>query len=458
MFTQYLDCTIEIQPRTGDSYPFSIHAPGGDARNTFQLPNNDQNFQASIAKLANLSAREDDLIGIGQKLFELLFQGRTKEILARSQGVLQPGQGLRIVLRGADDPDFATLPWEFLYDPDQGPLVMLDAPIVRYLPQSSVIPTLKTTLPLKVLLTSAQPKGLAPINVASEIGEIQSALAELEQHGLVQLVVEPHLTRSAFQRLLRQGFHIWHFAGHGGFKPDGTTSVLYFEDAEGDAEWSSAMELGILLNRSGIRLIVLDACESGRLATEPFRTLAPSLIRAQIPAVIAMQFKFPDHAASAFAGELYRALAEGFPIDACVTEGRKAVMAAVGLGRPDWGIPVVYTRAPDGKLFDLPEQATQSTPSAIKVQPAPPTTDVDEQAEELAALQEQLRQMQRRLWNLENQAARYGFRTPPDIATEITDLNGLRDKDGKLLLDRYGKVIREGEIEVLKRKIAELQG
>ena len=52
--------------------------------------------------------------------------------------------------------------------------------------------------------------------------------------------------------------------------------------------------------------------------------------------------------------EFYRALAQGFPIDACVTEGRKAVMNATGLGSADWGIPVVYTRAHDGRLFELP--------------------------------------------------------------------------------------------------------
>ena len=56
----------------------------------------------------------------------------------------------------------------------------------------------------------------------------------------------------------------------------------------------------------------------------------------------------------AFAGEFYHALANGVPIDACVTEGRRAVMNTTGLGRPDWGIPTVYTRARDGRLFELP--------------------------------------------------------------------------------------------------------
>src|SRR5262249_29190926 len=105
--------------------------------------------------------------------------------------------------------------------------------------------------------------------------------------------------------------------------------------------------------------------------TDPFRNAAPALIRAQIPAVVAMQFTVPEEATRAFATEFYRALAEGFPIDACVTEGRKAVMNATGLGRADWGIPVVYTRAQDGKLFELPQ--TDHRPPTTDHRP--PTTD-----------------------------------------------------------------------------------
>ena len=354
MFNQYLDCEIEIQPRSGASYPFSIHAPGGDARGQLSLPASEE-FRALEAKLASLQANEDKLTQIGQHLFAALFQGAIKDVLVRTQGRLQPHQGMRIVLNIAPgEQAIGALPWEFLYDPDQGPLAMLDTSIVRYLQQSALIPTLKIALPLKILLTGAQPQDMSPILVERELEEVAAALAGLIGQGRVQLAVEPHLRRDRFQQLLRQGFHIWHFVGHGGFRSDGRTAALAFEDASGDCEWASATELGILLNRNSVRLIVLNACESGRLATEPFRSLAPALIRGQIPAVIAMQFEVPDVAARAFAGEFYQALAEGFPIDACVTEGRKAVMGAVGLGRADWGIPVVYTRAPDGRLFELP--------------------------------------------------------------------------------------------------------
>lgn len=438
MFNEYLDCEIEIQPHNGTTYPFSIRAPGGDARGQLSLPAG-EDYQALAGKLGSLQANEEELTQIGQLLFAALFQGPVKDVLVRTQGRLQPGQGMRLILNIAPgEQAIGAMPWEFLYDPDQGPLAMLDTPIVRYLQQSTLIPTLKTNLPLKILLTGAQPKDMKPLKVERELDEIKVALGELIDQGRVQLVVEPHLRRDRFQQILRQGFHIWHFVGHGGFRSDGKTAALAFEDANGDCEWASAMELGILLNRSSVRLIVLNACESGRLATEPFRTLAPALIRGQVPAVIAMQFEVPDAAARAFAGEFYRALAEGFPIDACVTEGRKAVMGAVGLGRADWGIPVVYTRAPDGKLFDLPAPAP--------VQPLEPARQpvdhadwqADVRATEIAGIQDQLKMKNRVLQQRQLQAAKKGINTEPEIKIEIEDLNR--------------------EIAQLKRRLQELGG
>jgi hypothetical protein len=427
MFTEYLDCKIEIQPRSGDVFPFSVSAPGGDARGALRLPTGDPTYQELAEQLANLTADEEALIQIGQTLFNALFQGQSKEVLLRSQGVLKEGQGLRIVLNiAATEQEVGALPWEFLYDPDMGPLVMLDTPIVRYLQQSALIPKLKTDLPLKVLLTGAQPGDQAPIGVERELREVKAALATLEQQRRMQVVVEPHLSRSKLQQLLRQGFHVWHFAGHGGFSGANKNGALAFEDAQGDLEWASALELGILLNRSSVRLIVLDACQSGQLAVEPFRGIAPALIRAQVPAVIAMQFTIPDKTARAFAAEFYQALAEGFPIDACVTEGRKAVMGEVGLGRPDWGIPVVYTRAADGKLFDLlaatamPMTATPA-PAIDKQTSTPVDISVDDRATRIGDLRQLIRTKRRYLQELEMQRATMGTYTPPMISMGITD-------------------------------------
>jgi hypothetical protein len=444
MFKDYALFDIRIRGIDREHSTVEVHSElGGDANGAFVSPTNVSAYPQYIARLQRLDTDEDMLVDLGQLLFLSIFSSRIKEVYTRSQGKLAPDQGLR--LRFDIDPalsSIAAMPWEFLYDPDQGPLVMLDAPIVRYLSQQSPPPVLKTPLPLKVLLTGA----VTPPepNVKLELEAAHDALAQLEKNGHIQIEVEEHLTRAKFQRLLRSGFHIWHFVGHGSLSRDGTSGSLLFEDSTGSAEAVSARELGILLNRSGLQLIVLDACSSAELTTDAYRSVAPALVHAQIPAVIAMQFTMPQDATRAFAGELYRALAEGFPIDACVNEGRKAVVGATGLLNPDWGIPVVYTRAPDGKLFDLPTRTSKITlplsdepqrdhlainvtevdttiSGTTSARPANSSLDY-EHAEELETLRELIHINRRRLLYRHRQAARYGITADPVITMEIADI------------------------------------
>jgi CHAT domain len=479
MFKDYALFDIRIRGIDPEHSTVEVHSElGGDANGAFVAPTNVAAYPEYIARLQRLDTDEDMLVDLGQILFAAIFSSRIKEVYTRSQGKLAPDQGLR--LRFDIDPALsaiAAMPWEFLYDPDQGPLVMLDAPIVRYISQQAAPPALKTALPLKVLLTGA----VTPpeLNIKLELDEVRGALKHLEQQGNVQIEVEEHLTRAKFQRLLRAGFHVWHFVGHGARSRDGASGTLLFEDPTGSPEAVSARELGILLNRSGLQLIVLDACNSAELTTDAYRSVAPALIRAQVGAVIAMQFKIPQEATPAFAGELYRTLAEGYPIDACVTEGRKAVVGATGLRNPDWGIPVVYTRAPDGKLFELPtvQLATPANTltapptsganviigsgntlkdgSAINIDSVGNTSTIGSNAEQERAgqieyLQNLIYQKKRRLQQLKLQAARYGINVQPEIATEIEDLEGYKDYRGNLL--------RPGEIAKLESELKGLGG
>ncbi len=350
MLRTYLDFEIRISEFDETSYTINVRGPGGEAHGTFISPTQAPSCQLLLQRLSQLNTTEAELAELGEIFFRSLFQGGIKDVYTRSQGFLKADQGLRLRFTiDALSSQLALLPWEFLNDPDQGPLAMLDMPVVRYVEHQSVLPTLDTPLPLRVLLTSAQPPGEA--SVEHELNEVESALRGLGKH--VQITVEPHLTSSKLQQHLRSGFHIWHFAGRGGFMPDDTAGYLLFEDETDGVEQVSARQLRVLLNRSGLRLVVLDACESTQLTVKPFHTIAPLLVRAQIPAVVAMQLSVPDAVTRVFAREFYTALAEGLPIDACVTEGRRAVLGLVGLRHPDWGIPVVYTRVLDGQLFTM---------------------------------------------------------------------------------------------------------
>jgi hypothetical protein len=79
-----------------------------------------------------------------------------------------------------------------------------------------------------------------------------------------------------------------------------------------------------------------------------------------------MQYSMYDDTAIKFSREFYRTLAVGLPIDTAVSEARRAIYMDCGVERRDWGIPVLFTRAPDGVILKLTE------PIAIPEKPITP--------------------------------------------------------------------------------------
>jgi tetratricopeptide (TPR) repeat protein len=73
-----------------------------------------------------------------------------------------------------------------------------------------------------------------------------------------------------------------------------------------------------------------------------------------LPAVIAMQGEISDAAAIIFSRTFYQQLAAGEPIDAAVTEGRRAILSE-GRGSLEWAIPVLFMRTPTGELYPQEE-------------------------------------------------------------------------------------------------------
>lgn len=86
-----------------------------------------------------------------------------------------------------------------------------------------------------------------------------------------------------------------------------------------------------------------------------------------------MQFEITDVAAQLFSQDFYAALADNYPIDAALAQARLGVFASDN--DVEWGTPVLYLRARDGRIFDLPP-ATAVTPVAgaahAPVLPPPP--------------------------------------------------------------------------------------
>jgi len=115
----------------------------------------------------------------------------------------------------------------------------------------------------------------------------------------------------------------------------------------GGTERLAATEAARMLRRYGANLIVLNACET---ATGTWAGLAPALVRAEIPAVVAMQWPIEDQAAIRFSRSFYRTLSMGRTIDECVAEGRLGASAAHS-DPNDWAAPVLFLRSLSGQLW-----------------------------------------------------------------------------------------------------------
>jgi hypothetical protein len=363
---EYLDFDIWIDQKAEGLYRAKAWSGAGfEATETFSLPAGLAGGEALYAGGGSLRGRAAPDGGAdgaspeqaGGELFRTVFQG---ELLKAFQGCLakaRSGPGLRIRLRLNDVPQLAELPWEYLYDAEGQGFLALSArtPVVRYLELSEGLDTLLVEPPLRVLAVISTPKGYRELAEADEEWRrLGAALEPLLHGGLIEV---ERLERSTFETLearLRAGppVHILHFVGHGGFSEIRGEGVLVFEDENGNGVPVGGPSLAYLLqDHPSLRLAVLNACNGARASREDtFAGTAQVLVQHGIPAVIAMQSEVMDETACGFAEKLYRGLAAGLPVDACVGEVRRALAAE---RNPEWGTPALYLRATDGRLFAL---------------------------------------------------------------------------------------------------------
>jgi hypothetical protein len=293
----------------------------------------------------------------GGELFRAVFQG---ELLKAFQGCLtkaRGGPGLRIRLRLNDVPHLAGLPWEYLYDAEGRGFLALSGrtPVVRYLELSEGLDTLLVEPPLRILAVISTPQGYRELAEAdAEWQRLVAALRPLLKSGLIEVERLERSTSAALEARLRTGqpVHVFHFVGHGGFSELRGEGVLVFEGEDGKGVPMAGPSLAYLLqDHPSLRLAVLNACNGARASSEnTFAGTAQVLVQYGVPAVIAMQSEVMDETACSFAEKFYRALATGLPVDACIGEVRRALADE---RNPEWGTPVLYLRATDGRLFAL---------------------------------------------------------------------------------------------------------
>jgi tetratricopeptide (TPR) repeat protein len=359
MIEQYNDFEIRIGARHDGEYPVEVDSPAGEASGTFYQPFDAQELDEIMARVQASDTDQGFLKEVGGRLYAALFAGPVKTLLAESQGMCGEENGLRLRLR-IGPAELAVLPWEFMYDEERGKFLALlpQTVLTRHIAILEPMRSLKAQQ-IRLLVAIASPKRLPSLDVEKEKQRLLEALEPLIQQNLARVEFLEGTTMSRLMDKLREEFNVLHFIGHGDLDEETGQGYLCFEDEWGGTNPVDGQTLGHLLENSSVRLVTLNTCKSAQLTEREARlSMAPALLAAGVPAVVAMQTEIPDETAVIFAREFYRSLAYNRPVGAALTEARNVIQCTLGMENVDWAIPVLYDRSVDGRILDLERPRT----------------------------------------------------------------------------------------------------
>ncbi len=345
--SDYADLEIRILEQQQQGYPVELTL------------NSEQEFGRGFLDAAFLpwisagSAAQD-----GERLFNwLLSDEKLKVAWAEARG-RQSKRRIRLRI-DADAPELHAIPWELLRDPGEGgPAQNLAAttatPFSRYLAGRWQHGRAILARPVRVLAVIASPDlsqypQLAAVNVDQEWEILQGATAGED---IELTLLPPPYTLTAIEAELKKGYHVLHFVGHGAYRSRTNQAALYLSDENNDVDLVHDNEIAELFARqmadidadddSRLRLVFLSSCQTAnRSPADAFRGLAPMLVAAGLPAVIAMQDLVPVETAHQFSSTFYSRLLAHGQVDLAANEARSAILSG---GLPGAAIPVLFSR------------------------------------------------------------------------------------------------------------------
>ncbi|MCG8454778.1 MAG: CHAT domain-containing protein [Holophagales bacterium] len=324
-----------------------------DAPGVWRSGNLDEVSEQIRDKVAQ--SRRWDPRTLGEGLYREIFTGELRRLFHESRGIAGTEGGtlaieLHLDLEDPLEARLATLPWELLYDPERRVFLAQSetTPVVRYLRFDG--PSRRVRLPqvLRILVVTSSPEDLPELDM--------SAGAELAEpwpqaNLVVRRLVDPD--EETLRAAIQDDIHVLHFEGHG--QTDFVTGEgqIALVGADGQAEWLSGPELGSwLLNRPSLRLVVLNACSTGAdIGRRSFSGMASALVRAGVPAVLAMRRPIEDGHAVRFARELYSRLMDGRSLEAALSSARHELQVS-NPASDVWSVPTLLVHTQD--VFHIP--------------------------------------------------------------------------------------------------------
>ena len=276
-------------------------------------------------------------------------------------GRFSEAQGERMLTIDTTEPRILRLPWELLRD-EGGYLFSEKISVRRRMHKVKPHDIQPFDLPVRILMVTCRPDGAGFIDPRSIATPLLDALDSLPEDFEVEFLRPP--TLKALDERLRDEtkprVHIVHFDGHGVYNKTIGLGFLLFEDDEYKGDPVDAEQLGTLLNKSGIPLMVLNACQSAQPDDRnPFASVASRLIESGVGGVVAMNYSVLVETAKRFTKEFYGALARGQSTNAAMDTARRDLFRdtkRITLRRPheeeaiiihlqDWFLPALYQQA-----------------------------------------------------------------------------------------------------------------
>lgn len=365
MAREFYDFELQI---SGSGEGFKTHvleSPAGEATGAFTLDKTfaeNQVLKLSRTRGATRSAALSDQRAaaerLGAYLYETVFTGEVGEKLRTSAALAeQKNFGLRLRLRLQNDRDLLNLPWEYLYDTEEGKFLVLSkwTPLVRYPDAPTPTKPLDVQLPLKILvaISNAVPDGAAELDGDHEWELLRdTALGDARRQGMVALERISGSLSEINSALERVDWDVFHYIGHSGFDRTINEGVLWLEGSDKPIQGNDLAQL--LGTQRKLGLTVFNSCEGARAdSNDPFAGIAQSVLQKGVPAVVAMQFEIRDDAAILFSRAFYTALADGQAVDEAVSSARRAIFGAPN--DVEWGTPVLFLRSEDSQIFRTDE-------------------------------------------------------------------------------------------------------
>lgn len=314
----------------------------------------------------------------GKRIGEAVFAQEAARLALAQARAAASGAGVPLRVRiflDASLHEYHQLRWETLLLPgEQTPLSLQDGVLLsRFLPSENLHvfrpPQRRRLRALVVVSNPANlPAAFQPLDVPAELARARAGLAEMD---LVELAGSGKPTLEAIAAALQNDVDILYLVAHGGFlKNLGTVVLLEKDDGRGDL--TPVQQFAEAL-RSLPVLAVLVSCQSasGTQPTQPMMALGPALVQRGIPAVLAMQGNVTFPTMQQFLPAFFTALQRDGVIDRALWAGRVAVRA-----RPDWWMPVLFSRLRDNQLLQPPPLARdlarmEFEPETVYVPPGP---------------------------------------------------------------------------------------